>query len=184
MATHGTRPMTDMEIYNESDIVKSFSKVWMIDGNIYKVYSRDRAAGLITLLNKHTNELYTILWTDFVRLRKKVYPVPRVADLLNRSESWVKREIWYGNFPPPTYPTPDKKKIPGKKSWAVYNEDQVFELRNIMLERRLKKKDGLPSSKASIIPSVQELRRRMGIGMLAYTRTMDGRFIPIWQESV
>ncbi len=35
-----------------------------------------------------------------------------------------------------------------------------------------------------ITPSKQELTRRMGDGILTYTRTEDGRFIPIWSESI
>ena len=33
-------------------------------------------------------------------------------------------------------------------------------------------------------PTTQELTRRMGDGILTYTKTEDGRFIPVWSENI
>jgi hypothetical protein len=33
-------------------------------------------------------------------------------------------------------------------------------------------------------PSAQELTRRMGDGILTYVKTEDGRFVPVWGESI
>jgi hypothetical protein len=33
-------------------------------------------------------------------------------------------------------------------------------------------------------PTSQELTRRMGDGILTYTKTEDGRFIPVWAENI
>jgi hypothetical protein len=34
-----------------------------------------------------------------------------------------------------------------------------------------------------ITPTKQELTRRIGDGILTYTRTEDGRFVPVWSET-
>jgi hypothetical protein len=36
----------------------------------------------------------------------------------------------------------------------------------------------------SITPTKQELTRRIGDGILTYTKTEDGRFIPVWSEKI
>ena len=44
------------------------------------------------------------------------------------------------------------------------------------------RKDNLITN--DITPTKAELTRRMGDGILTYTKTEDGRFIPIWSESI
>jgi len=45
-----------------------------------------------------------------------------------------------------------------------------------------KRKDGLITNNS--VPTIQELNRRMGSGILTYTRTEDGKFIPLWSETL
>jgi hypothetical protein len=44
------------------------------------------------------------------------------------------------------------------------------------------RKDGLITNNK--VPTAQELRYAMGDGILLYTRTEDGRFIPIFSETI
>lgn len=179
--THGLRPMTDLEVYNESPVVQSLKKKWVIDGNLYNYYARDRANNMVTLRNMHTNKLVHMLWTDFIKKRENVYTIRRAAELLNRHISWLTRQVWYGVFKSPLYATPDKKRVPGMQGY--FTEADIHEMRDIMAENRHRRKDGLPANKA-YIPTKQELTRRMGRGMLTYTRLGDGRFVPIWEETI
>ena len=182
MAAHGTRPMTELEIYNDSPIVKPLGNMWALDNQLYKVYGKDRANNMVTLVNQHSHQRVTMLWTDFVKRRENIYSVKRVAELLNRHHSWLRREIWYGVFKTPMYVSPDGLRMKGKQGF--YTENDVYEMRDIMAERRRKNSKGNYSSPRSIIPTRQELTRRMGRGMLMYTRLSDGRFIPVWDETV
>jgi len=174
--------MSDMEVYNSLPVVPPLKSLWSIDDQIYSIESRRTAANLVTLQNRHDKKLYTMLWTDFVHNRQSVYPLRRTADLVNRNFVWLKHQIWRGAIPEPIYRTPDGKppEIKSRFSLPVYNTDGVFAIRNIMAER-LTLSTG---TRLVYVPSMQELRRRMGLDMLTYTRTTDGRFIPIWQESV
>ncbi len=183
MAVHGTRAMTDLEIYNESPVVKPSSRMWALNGKLYKVHSKDRANNLVNLVNQHDHSIVTMLWTDFVKRRENIYTIVRVADLLNRHHTWLRKEIWYGSFKSPLYPTPDGKRIKGLRESGYYTEDDVYEMRDIMVERRAATGNGGVKQRA-IIPTKQELTRRMGRGMLMYTKLSDGRFVPIWEETV
>jgi hypothetical protein len=72
----------------------------------------------------------------------------------------------------------------GFKIRAYYSESQVKEIRDILASTHIGKprKDGLITN--NMTPTKQELTRRMGDGILTYTKTEDGRFIPIWNESI
>jgi hypothetical protein len=71
--------------------------------------------------------------------------------------------------------------------WQVrsyYSESQVRDIRDILATYHIgrPRKDNLITN--DITPSKAELTRRMGDGILTYTKTEDGRFIPIWSESI
>jgi hypothetical protein len=75
----------------------------------------------------------------------------------------------------------------GARGWQIrsyYSESQVKEIRDILATHHIgrPRKDNLITN--DITPSKQELTRRMGDGILKYTRTEDGRYIPIWNESI
>ncbi len=57
---------------------------------------------------------------------------------------------------------------------------EIFKI--LMGEDVVPRKDGLITN--DITPSKAELTRRMGDGILTYTKTEDGRFIPVWSESI
>ncbi len=186
MASHGMRATTDIAIYNDLPIVKPLARTWIIDNKIYRVVAKNRGQGTIVLLNKHDDQMYTILWSDFLRNRKRAYTVARAADLINRHHTWLKRQIWMGNVLEPIYQTPDGKFDPDLGRWAknpLYSEDDIFKIRDTMVERKEVTVHGNPGN-VTYIPTVQELRRRMGLDMLIYTKTPDGRFIPVWEESI
>ena len=84
-------------------------------------------------------------------------------------------------------PFPTGSQKGGARGWQVrsyYSESQVMEIRDILATYHIgrPRKDNLITN--DITPTKQELTRRMGDGILTYTRTEDGRFIPIWGESI
>lgn len=181
MASHGRRGMTDPEIYNDSPTVQPTNKIWCLNGKLYKYKARDRAGNLVYLIDMHEQKTVSLLWSDFIARREPVYSVSKVADLLNRHHTWLKREIWHGTFKQPVYATPDGKAARMKQGY--YTQKDVYEMREVMVERRKRKADGI-AWQMGHIPTEQELTHRMGRGMLTYTRLGDGRFVPIWEETV
>jgi hypothetical protein len=84
-------------------------------------------------------------------------------------------------------PKPVGSSIDGKTGFqirAYYSEDHVREIRAILASIHIgqPRKDGLITN--NMTPTNQELTRRMGDGILTYTKTEDGRFIPVWSESI
>jgi hypothetical protein len=90
--------------------------------------------------------------------------------------------IKHGMIPPPT-----GARLNGERGWQIrsyYSESQVKEIRDILasVHRGRPRKDNLITN--NVTPTSQELTRRIGDGILVYTKTEDGRFIPVWEESI
>ena len=87
-----------------------------------------------------------------------------------------------GVIPPPV--GSQKGGVTGWQVRSYYSESQVKEIRDILASIHIgqPRKDGLVTN--NMTPNKQELTRRMGEGILTYTMTEDGRFIPVWNESI
>jgi hypothetical protein len=87
-----------------------------------------------------------------------------------------------GVIPPPMGASLDGKR--GFKIRAYYSEDNVREIRSILASIHIgqPRKDKLITNNST--PTNQELTRRMGDGILTYTKTEDGRYIPVWSENI
>lgn len=174
--------MTSMDEYNSSSIKKPIGKVWFLNGDIVRVYHRDRSSGIITLYNVTQDKLQTILVDEWVRKRVNAYSVKNTAALINRHPKYLAELAKKGVIKPPMGASKGGKR--GLRIRSFYSEDDVYELRDIFSSRRwgAPRKDGLKTN--NYTPTVQELRRRMGVGILQYTMTEDGRVVPIWQETI
>jgi hypothetical protein len=93
----------------------------------------------------------------------------------------IERYIKEGLIKPPTGATPGGKRIFTKKSY--FSEDDIFEIRNVMANMHTgrPRKDGRITPRKDVLTE-RDLRSLLGDGMLLYTKTEDGRFIPVWQE--
>jgi hypothetical protein len=84
-------------------------------------------------------------------------------------------------------PFPTGSQKGGATAWQVrsyYSESQVREIRDILASYHHGRPRNDKLITNDVTPTKQELTRRMGDGILTYTRTEDGRFIPIWSESI
>lgn len=174
--------MIPMDDYNTASIKKPCGRVWFLNGDMCRVYHRDRSGGIITLYNITQDKLQTILVDEWVRKRMNAYSVRDTAALLNRNPKYLADLAKRGIIPKPMGASKDGKR--GLRIRSYYSEDDVYELREVFSERRwgAPRKDGLKTNNHT--PTVQELRRRMGQGLLQYTRTEDGKFLPIWSETI
>lgn len=136
----------------------------------------------MSVYNIIQDRIESCLVTDFKKNRERAYTVGETAQLVNRHKKYMPDLMNRGVIPRPT-----GSQKGGSTGWQVrsyYSESQVREIRDILATYHHGKarNDGLTTN--NITPSSQDLTRRMGDGMLTYTRTEDGRFIPIWQESI
>jgi hypothetical protein len=168
--------------YNNEPVIKGNQKVWFLNGDLVRPHHFNRSNGLVTVYNIIQDRLETCLISDFKKKREKAYTVGQTANLVNRHKKYMPSLIKRGVIPPPL-----GSQKGGKTGWQVrsyYSESQVKEIRDILASIHIgqPRKDGLVTN--NMTPNKQELTRRMGEGILTYTRTEDGRFIPVWNESI
>ena len=170
------------EEYNNSPIIKGNQKVWFLNGDLVRTHHYNKSNGLVSVYNINKDRIETCLISDFKRNREKAYTVGETAKLINRHKKYMPSLIKRGVIPPPV-----GSQKGGATGWQVrsyYSESHVKEIRDILASIHIgqPRKDGLITN--NITPNTQELTRRMGEGILTYTRTEDGRFIPVWNESI
>ena len=136
----------------------------------------------MTVININTGQMESCLVGDFKKNRLRAYTVNETAKLVNRHRKYMPQLMEKGTIPLPTGSSIGK--VRGWQIRSYYSELQVVEIRDILATYSIgrPRKDGLINN--DITPTRQELTRRMGDGILTYTRTEDGRFIPVWSESI
>jgi len=168
--------------YNSKPVIKGNKKIWFLNNDLVRFYHSSRSTGMVTIFNITKDRLETCLRSDFRKNRQRAFTVSETAQLVNRHRKYFPSLIKRGVIPPPT-----GAKINGERGWqirAYYSESQVKEIRDILASYHLgrPRKDKLITN--STTPTTQELTRRIGDGILTYTRTEDGRFIPVWSEKI
>lgn len=172
----------EVEEYNNSSVIKGSQKVWFLNGDLVRVHHHSRSTGLVSLYNINKDRLESCLLSDFKKFRQRAYTVGETAILINRHKKYIPSLIKRGVIPPPVGCSKD-----GKRGWQIrsyYSEDHIREIRDILASIHIgqPRKDGLVTN--NMTPTSQELTRKMGDGILTYTRTEDGRYIPVWSESI
>jgi hypothetical protein len=170
------------EEYNSQSVIKGNQKVWFLNGDLVRLYHSSRSTGLVSVYNITKDRIETCLRVDFRKNRERAYTVAETAKLVNRHRKYIPSLIKRGVIPPPVGST-----LNGERKWqrrAYYSESHVKEIRAILASIHIgqPRKDKLITN--NMTPTSQELTRRMGDGILTYTKTEDGRFIPVWSENI
>ena len=170
------------EIYNSKPIVKGSQKIWFFNNDLVRLHHSSRSNGIVSFYNINKERMETCLRSDFRKNRQRAYTVAETAQLVNRHRKYLPRLIKQGTIPAPIGSSKDGKT--GFQIRAYYSESHVREIRDILATIHIgqPRKDGLITN--NMTPTNQELTRRMGDGILVYTKTEDGRFIPVWEESI
>jgi hypothetical protein len=171
-----------MQEYNAAPIVKANQKVWFLNGDLVRVHHLNRSNGIMSVYNIIKDQIESCLIADFKKKRERAYTVGQTADLVNRNKKYMPDLMKRGVIPHPLGSS--KGGVTGFQIRSYYSESQVRDIRDILATYHMgrPRKDGLITN--DITPSRQELTRRMGDGILTYTMTEDGRFVPIWSESI
>ncbi len=175
-------PLLDMKDYNSAPVIPGSKKVWFLNGDLVRVHHLNKSNGIMSVYNIIKDQLESCLISDFKRNRERAYTVGETAQLVNRHKKYLPNLMKRGIIPHPM-----GSQRGGATGWQVrsyYSESQVRDIRDILASYHMgrPRKDKLITN--DVTPSSQELTRRMGDGILTYTRTEDGRFIPIWSESI
>ena len=172
----------DREAYNSAPVISGSKRVWFLNNCLVRKYHFNRSNGIMSVFNITNDQIESCLISDFKKNREKAYSVKETAELVNRHQKHLYRLISQGLIPPPIGATKG-----GERGWRVrayYSETMVKEIRDILARQHIgrPRKDGLITNDST--PTAQELTRRMGDGILTYTRTEDGNFVPVWTESI
>ena len=168
--------------YNLAPVIPGNKKVWFLNGDLVRIHHINRSNSVMSLYNITKDRIESCLISDFKKHRERAFTVGETADLVNRHKKYMPSLMKRGIIP---FPMGSQKG--GARGWQVrsyYSESQVFEIRDILATYHIgrPRKDKLVTN--DITPSKAELTRRMGSGIITYTRTEDGRFIPVWSESI
>jgi hypothetical protein len=174
--------MISREEYNSSPVIPGNKKVYFLNGDLVRVHHLNRSNGIMSVYNINKDQIESCLIGDFKKNRERAYTVSETAQLVNRHKKYMPTLMENGSIPLPTGSSKD-----GVRGWQIrsyYSESQVLAIRDILATYHIgrPRKDGLINN--NITPTRQELTRRMGDGILTYTRTSDGQFIPVWSESI
>jgi hypothetical protein len=172
----------EKEGYNSAPPITGRKKVWFLNGDLVRVHHLNKSNGIMSVYNITKDRIESCLISDFKKNREKAFTVAETAELVNRHKKYMPSLMKRGVIP---FPTGSQKG--GDRGWQVrsyYSESQVYEIRDILATYHMgrPRKDRLVTN--DITPTRQELTRRMGDGILTYTKTEDGRFIPVWSESI
>ena len=173
---------SSMEEYNSAPAIPGSKKVWFLNKDLVRVHHLNKSNGIMSVYNIVKDQIESCLISDFRKNRERCYTVGETAILVNRHKKYMPSLMKRGVIP---HPTGSQKG--GSTGWQVrsyYSESQVKEIRDILATYHMgrPRKDNLITN--DITPTRQELTRRMGDGILTYIKTEDGRFIPVWNESI
>ena len=171
-----------IEDYNLAPVIPGSKKVWFLNKDLVRIHHLNKSNGIMSVYNITKDQIESCLISDFKKNRERAYTVGETAQLVNRHKKYMPNLMKRGIIP---HPTGSQKG--GATGWQVrsyYSESQVRDIRDILASYSMgrPRNDGLITN--NITPSPQELTRRMGDGILTYTKTDDGRFIPVWSESI
>lgn len=172
----------DREAYNSAPIISGSKNVWFLNNSLVRKHHLSKANGIMSVYNITTGKLESCLIADFKKNRQRAFTISETAELVHRNPKHLQRLMTEGKIPQPTGAT-----LNGKRKWGLrsyYSESQVKEIRDILASNHIgrPRKDGLITNENT--PTIQELTRRMGDGILTYTRTANGEFVPTWTESI
>lgn len=165
--------------------IKRFPKpsptIFFLDGRLVRVRHSSRATNIVYLYDYLDDKEKVVLYSHFKKHRKRAYLLGDACKILGRSRNVLKRYLKKGLINPPVYASADQ--TPALQKRCYYSEDDLFDIRAAMatIHKGHPRKDGriTPSN----VLTEQELRARMGDAIMLYTRTEDGRFIPVWSEN-
>jgi len=157
------------------------SVIFFLNDELVKVLHSNRANNIVVVYNYIQNKDQTLLLSDFKKHRKRAYSVISTLEIFRRSRMQLERQIKSGTIPIPTGAT-----VGGKRLWqkmSYYSEDDLFKIRDGLasIHAGRPRRDGRVTPRKGI-PTERELRSLIGEGIMLYTQTKNGEFVPVWAE--
>jgi hypothetical protein len=161
--------------------VKPSKAIFFLENNLVRLLHYNRANDICSLYNFNLDKEQTMLYSDFKKHRRRAYSIVNTLRIFKRSRMQMERWIKLGLISPPIGTTPGGERRFQKMSY--YSEDDLFTIRSVLatIHKGRPRKDGRITPRRDV-PTEKELRSLIGDAIMLYTKTEDGRFIPVWQE--
>jgi len=161
--------------------IKESARIFFLNGDLVRLIHANRASNICGIYNINKGIEQSILYSDFKKHRRRAYSVSNTIKIFKRSRMQLERWIERGLVPPPTGAV-----IGGKREFrrlSYYSEDDLFVIREALasIHRGRPRKDGRITARYDV-PTEKDLRSLIGDGIMLYTKTKNGEFIPIWAE--
>ena len=144
---------------------------FFLDGKIHKSLHVSRARDEITAWCYPDRRRVMYNYSLVKKYMKKAYTLKETAKILNKHKITIEDYILDGKIQQPTkiYPISN----PDDAGWSMYmlDEDDILKIHQFILD------DGYSSS----TPSRTELLALLRHETILYTKTTDGRFVPVWK---
>jgi hypothetical protein len=158
---------------------KQQRKMWryfFVNGKVHKLiaadYARDEA--LAWCYDERATKIYQ--WSDIRRRASRGFTIGQVSKIIRRTTRQLHYYIEWGLIDPVRVESES-----GKFSMRIFSEEELFKLQDIVAHQHTgrPRKDGFITSRNA--PSRQEVYAAVKHDMVLYTRTEDGRFVPLYQ---
>jgi len=161
--------------------IKASNTIFFLNNDLVRLVYYNRPNNICEIYNFNQDKMQTMIYSDFKKHRKRAFSTKNTTKIFKRSRMQLERWIKNGLIKPPTGAVSGGKRVFQKLSY--YSEDDLFTIRKILATMHVgrPRKDGRITPSKDI-PTERELRSLIGDAIMLYTKTEDGRFVPIWAE--
>ena len=144
---------------------------FFLDGKIHKTLRVSRAKDEIVAWCYPERKRVMYNYSLVVKYMETAYTLKQVANMLNKHKVTIEDYILEGKIkqPPKIYPIGN----PDDSTWSMYmlKQSDIMQIHEFILE------DGYSKN----TPSKSELLAILKHNMILYTKTDEGKFVPVWK---
>ena len=146
-------------------------RYFFLNDKIHKTISSSRSKDELIAWCYPDKKRVLYSYSQVKKYMEKAYTVVQVASMLNRHRVTIQDYILEGKVQTPSkiYPIGE----PSSKAWSKYmfNQKDILDIHQHILD----------SGHSSEMPSKAELQGLLKNNFILYTKTDEGKFIPIWK---
>lgn len=144
---------------------------FFLNGNIHKVIKASRSKDELIAWCYPDRKRVLYSYSQVEKYMESAYTMTQVAAILNKHKVTLQDYILDGKIKPPqkVYPIGN----PDHPNWSKYmfSESDIFDLHEYILD----------SGYSAEMPSKAELKALFKNNLILYTKTEEGKFIPVWK---
>lgn len=146
-------------------------KYFYLDKKLYRVLRSSRAKDQIIAWSYLDQKRVMFIYSDVIKYMQNAFTLTEVSKILNKHRVTIQDYMLEGKVRAPQKAVPIGK--PESEWWAyIFSEDDVLELYDFILSAGRNIED---------LPNKRELTALLKNNIILYTKTSDGKFVPVWK---